>query len=106
MIKNNIAFFYMLSNKNKNVLYIGSTNNLIRRIDTHKKKHKRGFTNKYNVDQLVCFELFNDISDARRRERKIKGWKRHRKIELIQKKNISWKDLYEDLKEDPSFHFD
>jgi len=78
-------------------LYIGVTSNLEQRIIQHKKKLVKGFTSKYNVTQLVWFEEFNDISQAIECEKKLKAWKRSKKIELIEKTNPLWLDLAESL---------
>lgn len=76
-------------------MYIGVTNNLERRIFEHKNKLVDGFSKKYNLDKLVYFEEFNQISDALSNEKKIKGWLRSRKNELIESFNPEWKDLFE-----------
>ena len=96
------GYFYILANKGKNVLYAGSTSDLYNRIKQHKKGHKKGFTEKYNVNRLVCYEVFEHIEIARDREKQVKGWKRERKVELIEINNMYWKDLYDDLIRDPS----
>jgi putative endonuclease len=90
-------YIYLLTNKHNNVLYTGVTNDLIRRIYEHKNKLQKGFTEKYNVDRLVYYEMYNDISDAITREKQIKGWTRKKKNELISQFNPKWKDLYEDI---------
>ena len=96
------GYFYILTNKGKNVLYTGSTKNLINRVKEHRKGYQKGFTQKYNVNRLVYCEVFEHIDMAKDREKQVKGWKRQRKIELIEAKNKLWKDLYEDLVSDPS----
>jgi putative endonuclease len=96
------GYFYILTNNGKNVLYAGSTKNLIERVKQHRKGYQKGFTQKYNVNRLVYWETFEQIGKAKGREKQIKGWKRQRKIELIEAKNKLWKDLYEDLVRDPS----
>jgi len=90
-------YIYLLTNKHNNVLYTGVTNDLIRRVYEHKNKVQKGFTEKYNVDRLVYYEMYNDISDAITREKQIKGWTRKKKNELISQFNPKWKDLYEDI---------
>ena len=77
-------------------LYTGVTNNLERRVFQHKNKLMEGFTKKYNVNRLVYVEVFNDIRDAIGREKQIKGWRRSKKIELINSQNRKWKDISED----------
>ena len=101
-MKNQKGYFYILTNKRKNVLYAGSTINLIDRVSEHRKGYQKGFTQKYDVHQLICYEVFEHIDQARARERQVKGWLRKRKIELIESKNQQWKDLYDDLIRDPS----
>ncbi|NWF91245.1 MAG: GIY-YIG nuclease family protein [Ignavibacteriaceae bacterium] len=87
---------YIMTNKSK-TLYTGMTNNLNRRVYEHKNKLIQGFTKKYNIDKLVYFELFNNPTDAIRREKQIKGWIRKKKIELIESINPEWKDLSEGI---------
>ena len=102
MKKTERGYFYILTNKGKNVLYSGSTKNLIDRVQEHRNGYQRGFTQKYNIKLLVYFEIFEHITAAKDREKKIKGWKRQRKVDLIESRNKQWKDLYEDLQRDPS----
>ena len=87
------AYVYFLSNVNHNVLYVGVTNNLVRRVSEHKAKVNKGFTQTYNCDRLVYFEEFDKITDAIAREKQIKNWKRSWKDELVNKENTEWKDL-------------
>ncbi len=86
-------FVYILTNKTNKVLYIGVTNNLVRRIFEHKNKLVPGFTKKYNLNKLVYFEEFTSILDAISAEKKMKGWLRSKKIQLIKSKNSHWEDL-------------
>ena len=88
---------YITANKVITVLYIGVTNNLIKRIWEHKNKVVPGFTAKYNVDKLVYYENYSDINEAIKREKQLKRWSRKKKMDLIQSFNPTWKDLYEDL---------
>jgi len=88
---------YILASKRNGTLYIGVTANLIKRVYEHKNHLVDGFTKKYNVHNLVYHETTEDISSAIRREKQIKKWKRKWKIELIEKKNPNWRDLYFDL---------
>ena len=83
---------YILSNTSM-TLYIGVTNNLVRRISQHKKGHGSGFTSRYHFDRLVYFEQTPDIRDAIAREKVLKGWSRKRKIELVKTMNPRWSDL-------------
>jgi len=78
-------------------LYIGVTNNLIRRVCEHKNKTIDGFTKKYCVDKLVYYEETNDVKSAIVREKRMKKWRREWKINLIKKFNPYWKDLYYNL---------
>ena len=91
-------YVYILSNANKNVIYTGITNDLIRRVYEHKKHlDKSSFTSRYNVEYLVYFEETTDIDAAIAREKQIKGWNRKRKEKLIEAKNPNWNDLYESI---------
>lgn len=89
---------YIITNKPKGVLYIGFTKDLKRRIDQHKNKmHPGTFSARYNLDKLVYFKKFKIEDEARLREKQMKKWNRNWKIELIEKMNPDWKDLYENL---------
>jgi len=81
-----------MSNKSK-TLYIGVTNNLERRVYEHKNKLLEGFTKKYNITQLVYYEVTESVEAAIKREKQLKNWKRAWKIELIESMNKDWKDL-------------
>ncbi len=96
-MKNPKVYFYILTNKGKNVLYVGSTKDIIKRLQIHRKGYNEGFTQKYNVNRLIYYEIFEDINKAKHREREVKGWKRQRKIELIGTQNKQWRDLYEEI---------
>ena len=87
-------YVYILSNQKRGTLYIGVTHDLIRRIWQHKKKYFKGFTQKYQVDKLVYFEIFEDEQNAIEQEKKLKNWHRDWKINLIEKNNPDWNDLY------------
>ncbi len=91
-------YVYILSSEIRGTLYIGVTNNLIRRIYEHKNNLVEGFTKKYNIKNLVYFEETNDINEALTREKQLKAWKRMWKVELIENSNPEWKDLYDELK--------
>ncbi len=91
------SFVYILASQRNGTLYIGVTSNLIRRIYEHKQGLFEGFTKKYNVKNLVYYEIFEDITEAIKREKELKGWKRNKKIILIEKDNKEWRDLYESL---------
>ena len=92
---NELAYVYILTNKNNHVLYTGSTNSLKRRINVHRKAYRSSFTNKYNINKLVYYEVSADIINARIREREIKGWIREKKIKLIESINSKWEDLFD-----------
>ena len=87
-------YVYMLASKKNGTLYIGVTNNLLKRVYEHKNNIIGGFTQKYSVHNLVYYEEHNDIGKAITREKQMKKWKRQWKIELIEKFNPQWKDLY------------
>ena len=89
------SYVYILSNKGKNVVYVGSTDDLKKRIYFHKKRLIAGFTKKYNVDQLVYFEAFDTAVEAIGREKQIKGYRREKKNLLIRNMNPEWENLYE-----------
>ena len=87
-------YVYILTNKNKNVLYTGVTNNLERRTNEHRYKiDKSGFAEKYNCDYLVYYQETTDIYQAITREKQIKNMSRQKKIDLINEFNPEWKDL-------------
>ncbi|MFY9589865.1 GIY-YIG nuclease family protein [Rickettsia endosymbiont of Halotydeus destructor] len=86
---------YILCSDRNGTLYIGITNNIIRRAYEHRQKTIKGFTSKYNIIKLVYTEEFADIKEALTREKNLKKWKRSWKIELIEKTNPDWKDLVE-----------
>ena len=90
-------YVYIMASKRNGTLYIGVTNDLVRRVYEHKNKLVKGFTAKYNVNQLVYFESTPEIESAILREKQLKKWKRKWKLELIEKMNPGWKDLYEEL---------
>ena len=90
-------YVYILTNWSNKVLYIGITNNLVRRCYEHKHKIIKGFTEKYNVNKLVYFDTTNDINEAIKREKQLKGWTRSKKINLIESINPMWNDLSERL---------
>jgi len=90
-------FVYILASKKNGTLYIGVTNDLIKRVYQHKNNLVDGFTKKHNVHRLVYYETTNDIQSAIIREKQLKKWNRKWKLELIEKENPEWKDLYNDL---------
>ena len=90
------GWVYILSNKHRNVTYIGVTNDLIKRIDEHReRKDKNSFTSRYNCFDLLYYEHFGRIDEAIVREKRIKEWQREWKLNLIKKKNPEFLDLYD-----------
>ena len=83
---------YIMASRSR-VLYVGVTNDIVRRVDEHKRGLIPGFTTKYHVTRLVHFEQFANVRDAIAREKEIKGWGRARKIRLIEERNPVWEDL-------------
>ena len=90
-------FVYLLSNRPRGVLYIGVTNDLMRRLIEHKAKLVPGFTKTYGVIKLVYYEEYSSILEARAREATLKRWRRAWKIELVDKFNPDWRDLTDEL---------
>jgi putative endonuclease len=86
-----------MTNKHRTTLYTGVTNNLIRRVEEHKNHSQKGFTDRYNLEYLVYYEISNDIEAVIAREKQIKGGSRIKKIDLIESMNPEWKDLYLEL---------
>ncbi|MDQ0508655.1 GIY-YIG nuclease superfamily protein [Aedoeadaptatus ivorii] len=90
-------FVYILSNKTDSTLYIGVTNDLLRRVWEHKEKSVAGFTAKYNVNKLVYYEVAGDVDVAIAREKQLKGWNRRKKEALIDAMNPEREDLWESI---------
>ncbi|MCK5359153.1 MAG: GIY-YIG nuclease family protein [Gammaproteobacteria bacterium] len=88
---------YIITNKQCGTLYTGVTSNLPKRIWQHRKKLVKGFSSKYNLTELVYFELCEDMYQAISREKQIKSGSRKSKVELIEGVNPEWKDLYPDI---------
>ncbi len=88
-------YVYLLTNWNDKVMYIGITNDLMRRVYEYKHKLIKGFTEKYNVHKLVYFEETTDVTAAIAREKKIKKWRREKKNRLVETQNPKWQDLSE-----------
>ena len=93
----NTYYVYMMSSNSNKALYIGVTNDLVRRVREHKDGISGGFTLKYSCHKLVYYESFSDIEQAIGREKVLKGWKRFRKDALIDTINPERRDLYEDI---------
>ncbi len=90
-------YVYILASKKQGTLYTGVTNDLMRRMYEHKNNLSSGFSKKYQVHQLVYYEIHNDIYEAILREKQIKKWYRDWKINLIERDNPHWIDLYKEL---------
>ncbi|MGD8525520.1 MAG: GIY-YIG nuclease family protein [Thioalkalispiraceae bacterium] len=88
---------YLLSSRKYGTLYVGVTSNLVQRIWQHKQNLVKGFTRKYDVHNLVWYELHETMDSAIAREKAIKNWQRQWKINLIESSNPQWHDLYETL---------
>ena len=97
MPKHKTYYVYILASKRNGTLYVGVTNNLVRRVLEHKDIIIKGFTEKYGVDKLVYYETFDYINSAIQRETNLKTWKRKWKLELIEAENKYWKDLFYDF---------
>jgi len=91
------SYVYFLTNHSNTVIYVGVTTNLIKRIYEHKNKLVKGFSQKYNLSKLIYFEVFEDINEAIKREKQIKGGSRLKKIQLIKSKNPELKDMYDQI---------
>ena len=92
-----LYYVYILASKKQGTLYVGVTGNLIKRIYTHKENINDGFTKKYQIHNLVYYEMHEEIIAAISREKEIKRWSRQTKINLIESNNPAWDDLYSDL---------
>lgn len=92
----NTYYVYIMTNKGHNVLYIGVTNDLIRRVAEHKSGEIEGFTKKYRVRELAYCESYSDVKDAIHREKQLKRWSHAKKVSLIEGLNPEWRDLSEE----------
>ena len=90
-------FVYIMASQRHGTLYVGVTNNLIRRVYEHREKITPSFTSKYNVNRLVWFDQTDNIEAAIQHEKRLKHWQRAWKIEMIEKANPHWEDLYPSL---------
>jgi len=90
-------YIYILASRRNGTLYIGITNNLVRRVYEHKNNLVKGFTLKYKVHRLVYYEQHDNVDSAIQREKQLKSWHRRWKIRLIEEMNPEWKDLYQDI---------
>ena len=91
-------YVYIMTNPSR-TLYVGITNDLERRVAEHKSESVPGFATRYNVTELVFYELGGDVEGAITREKQIKGWRRRRKMELVESGNPDWRDLSHDWTE-------
>jgi putative endonuclease len=96
-MNNKQYYVYILFNKKNGTLYVGVTNDLVKRVWQHKNKVVEGFTKQYSIDKLGYYEVCNDINSAIAREKQLKGGKRKAKLELIELNNPNWNDLYYDI---------
>jgi len=87
-------YVYILASRRHGTLYLGVTNDLVRRVHEHKSKATPGFTSRYGIDRLVWFECYDDPVSAIEREKDIKKWRRDWKIRLIEQDNPDWLDRY------------
>ncbi len=94
IVSMNQYYVYIMASKRNGTLYIGVTNDLVRRVYEHKNNLVPGFTSKHNVHSLVHYEAFGDVNEALLREKRIKKWNRQWKTNLIVKDNPEWNDLY------------
>lgn len=90
---------YILASKRNGTLYVGVTSDLTKRVTAHREDLRQGFTKRYRVHRLVYFELFADMNSAIAREKAIKKWRRAWKIELVEKSNPDWTDLFDSILE-------
>jgi putative endonuclease len=90
-------FVYIIASNKNGTIYIGVTNNLTKRVWEHKNEVADGFTSKYSVKKLVYYEDHSEIESAIRREKRLKKWERKWKLELIEKNNPQWLDLYDKI---------
>ena len=90
-------YVYILASKRNGTLYVGFTGDLVKRVWQHRHDEVEGFTKKYQVHQLVYYEITTDVTAAIQREKQLKKWRRDWKVQLIEKMNPEWKDLYEEI---------
>jgi len=90
-------YVYIMTNPRKTVLYTGVTNDLVRRVWQHRNERDGGFTGRYHCSKLVLYEIFKDAYNAIVREKQIKAGSRRRKVELIERTNPEWRDLFDGL---------
>jgi putative endonuclease len=91
------SYVDILASEPYGVLYIGVTSNLVKRVWEHREGVTEGFTKQYGVKQLVWFEVHSEILEAIKREKQLKRWNRHWKVNLIQETNPDWRDLFDEI---------
>jgi putative endonuclease len=97
-MRQKLGFAYIITNKRHSTLYAGATDNLSARIIEHRDKLNRtSFSARYGLDKLVYYEIFEDVQEAFLREKQIKSWSRQKKVRLIDQRNPSWRDLYDEI---------
>ena len=99
MIGDQIYFVYILASERNGTLYVGVTNDLVRRVHEHREGLVEGFTRRYGVKLLVYYEVHHEIGEAILREKRLKRWRRDWKLELIEIANPTWRDLWQELTE-------
>ena len=100
-MRNHDYWVYSLADKRSTSLYIGITNNISRRLHQHRYGEVDGFTKRYHLNRLIWLEHFRNVNDAIACEKKLKGWRRSRKIALIEQTNPRWLDLSDDWEQQP-----
>jgi putative endonuclease len=90
-------FVYIMANKRNGTIYIGVTNDLLRRVYEHREGLVKGFTSRYGLKMIVYYEVFDSIANAIQRETSLKRWPRKWKLDLIESRNPQWRDLYEEI---------
>jgi len=93
-VRDRVYYVYILASRIGGTLYVGVTNDLVRRVYHHREKLVKGFTKKHGVDRLVYYEAFGEVGAAIWREKQMKRWNRAWKVRLIEEKNPNWDDLY------------
>lgn len=92
-----IYFVYIMASKRRGTLYVGVTNDLVRRVHEHRTGSIEGFTSKYLVKHLVWYESTSSIDAAITHEKRVKRWRRDWKFDLVETTNPEWRDLYEEI---------
>jgi putative endonuclease len=103
-MRNNDYWVYILTNKHRTTLYIGITNNIVRRLYQHRSGEMEGFTQRYHLNRLVWIAHFRNVKDAIASEKTLKGWRRSRKVALIERINPRWLDLSDDWEQQPKIY--